>query len=157
MKYFVPSLLLSHSLKKDIAHPAMQFWKRLNTKYVKQKDKKESREEKKGRKEGEKRANPITNCIDRSGFSTLKRRFTWAFYPANFFPRLLLRLMHMQVSLLGSWVDAAVLMSQDQGHYSFIHLFSQDGSFILEVYLPSSLALSLAPFLNSYLGNGSAR
>lgn len=63
----------------------------------------------------------------------LKRRFTWGFYPANFFPRLLLRLMHMQVSLLGSWIDAAVVMSPNHSHYGFIHLFSTEGTFILEV------------------------
>eukprot|EP00026_Physarum_polycephalum_P000536 Phypoly_transcript_00537.p1 GENE.Phypoly_transcript_00537~~Phypoly_transcript_00537.p1 ORF type:complete len:1451 (+),score=177.67 Phypoly_transcript_00537:50-4354(+) len=99
-KYFVPSLLLPFNPKKDSAHPALQFWKRLSLK---------------------------------SGFVMLKRRFTWTFYPANFFPRLLLRLMHMQVTLLGSWVDAVVLMNQDQSHYAFVHLFSQEGSFILEV------------------------
>jgi hypothetical protein len=41
--------------------------------------------------------------------------------------------MHMQLSLLGSWIDAAVIMSQDQAHYAFVHLFPHDDVFWLEV------------------------
>ena len=70
----------------------------------------------------------IRKCCD-----MLKRRFTWSIFPANFFPRLLLRLMHMQMCLLGSWVDAGVVMSQDQGHHGFLHLFPKDGCYVLEV------------------------
>lgn len=33
-KYFVPSLLLTYDANKDLVHPAMQFWARLNSKYV---------------------------------------------------------------------------------------------------------------------------
>lgn len=64
----------------------------------------------------------------------LKRRFSWSYYPSNFFPRLLLRFMHMQLLLLGSWVDAVVIMNQEQEQYGFLKFFSRDGSFILEVY-----------------------
>lgn len=41
--------------------------------------------------------------------------------------------MHMQMSLLGSWVNAAVIMSNNQEHHAFLHLFMNEGVFILEV------------------------
>lgn len=73
-------------------------------------------------------------CYVRKTFTKLKRRYTWENYPAGFFPRLLLRLMHTQISLLGSWVDAAVVMSQDQQFFGFLHLFPHNDEFVLEVY-----------------------
>lgn len=41
--------------------------------------------------------------------------------------------MHVQMSLLGSWVDAAVIMNHDQLHFGFMNLFSFDEEFVLEV------------------------
>lgn len=37
------------------------------------------------------------------------------------------------MSLLGSWVDATVVMNQNQDTYAFMHLFMKDGAFLLEV------------------------
>lgn len=43
--------------------------------------------------------------------------------------------MHLRVSILASWVDAAVLMSQDQSQFSFLRLYNNenDEGFSLEV------------------------
>lgn len=67
-------------------------------------------------------------------YTTLKRRFTWPFYPANFFPRLLLRYMHMQFLLLASWVDAVIIMNQERDQHGFVQFFRKEGKFFLEVH-----------------------
>lgn len=64
------------------------------------------------------------------------RRFTWPSHPTGFFPRLLLRLVHLRMKPLACWLDAAVIMGKGGVECAFLHLFrQQDSQFVLEVLL----------------------
>jgi len=64
----------------------------------------------------------------------LIRQFSWPFYPSGFFPRLLLRLAHLRVRVLASWLDAAVIMGRDEGECAFVKLsHSTESIYSLEV------------------------
>ena len=63
------------------------------------------------------------------------RRFSWPSYPSGFFPRLLLRLQHLRVRTLISWLDAAVITGRDGTECAFLKLsrLSGQNKYCLEV------------------------
>lgn len=67
--------------------------------------------------------------------SVYTRRFVWDFYPAGFFPRLLVRLMHLQLMVPISWANAAVLFSRVGDEVTFLEIKQETHKFILEVLL----------------------
>ena len=108
--FFVPSLL-SPFTGKD--HPALCHWQSMRGKYVMRREK-------------------TILIIYSHGFV---RRFSWRFFPAGFFPRLLLRLVHFRLRPLACWLDAAVIMGKYSNECAFMQLHPdpQDAMFHLEV------------------------
>eukprot|EP00026_Physarum_polycephalum_P000182 Phypoly_transcript_00182.p1 GENE.Phypoly_transcript_00182~~Phypoly_transcript_00182.p1 ORF type:complete len:2033 (+),score=208.26 Phypoly_transcript_00182:30-6101(+) len=66
---------------------------------------------------------------------TFVRRFSWKIFPSGFFPRLLLRLVHLRMKPLVCWLDAAVILGKDGTECAFMRLSQklEDSSFFLEV------------------------
>jgi len=62
-----------------------------------------------------------------------KRRFSWDFLPSGFFPRLLLRLVHLRMRLLAGWIDAAVVMGRNNFECAFLRLSRNEDKYYLEV------------------------
>ena len=62
------------------------------------------------------------------------RRITWSFYPSGFFPRLILRLAHLRIRLLASWLDAAIIMGRDDSECAFLRLAHSEAAYHLEVF-----------------------
>jgi hypothetical protein len=62
-----------------------------------------------------------------------KRRFSWDFLPSGFFPRLLLRLVHLRMRLLACWIDAAVIMGRNDFECAFLQLLRNEDKYNLEV------------------------
>ena len=60
---------------------------------------------------------------------TYGRRFEWQRFPNGFFPRLLVRLMHQQLSLHASWIDAAVLCGGTGDEVAFLQLSKPGDAF----------------------------
>lgn len=87
--FFIPSLLSRYLPGED--HPVWKFWHLYKCRYT--------------------LFGALMNVI---GNHTCRmehvRHFRWNFYPAGFFPRLLLRLVHLRVKPLKSWLDAAVVV-----------------------------------------------
>jgi hypothetical protein len=63
------------------------------------------------------------------------RRFSWKFFPSGFFPRLLLRLVHLRMNTLVCWLDSAIILGTNGVECAFMQLSrkSHDDPFILEV------------------------
>lgn len=67
------------------------------------------------------------------------RKFEWDFYPSGFFPRLLVRLMHLKLAMPLSWANAAVLHSRDGDEVAFLHLKKEGEKFCLEVCIQKTI------------------
>lgn len=75
----------------------------------------------------------LANLIYRRVFM---RRFMWEFYPSGFVPRLLLRLVHLRMTLLKSWYDGAIILSQNGtecAHVQLSKIEAQESTYQLEV------------------------
>lgn len=64
---------------------------------------------------------------------TYTRKFLWDFYPSGFFARLLVRLMHLQIAVSGSWANAAILCSRLGDEAALLQMKKEDDMYYLEV------------------------
>lgn len=111
--FFIPSLL---ALIPDEVHPARKYWKEIDCKYE---------------------CTYILWYILTMMYRALQTRiFKWSFFPAGFFPQLLLRLVHLRVRFLGCWLNGAVVMSRAGTECALLklsHSPNEDNQYLLEV------------------------
>ncbi len=100
--FFIPSLLSRFGPETD--HPSIQYYASIESKYG------------------------FNSFFFFQDFDLIFERknytrvFKWGFQPEGFFPRLLLRLVHLRLTPLTCWLDAAVFMGREGGECAFMKL-----------------------------------
>lgn len=65
----------------------------------------------------------------------------WDYYPYGFFPRLLVRLMHLQLPVPVSWANAAVILSKSGDEVALLQMKKEADKYCLEVSILKKSAL----------------